>query len=194
MSLLVEPPAHAPWYLYPALWITRRITGKDPLPARLLARFPKGAVGAGVFEALAAHSPRDLDGRVLAAARIVASRTTGCPFCLDMNAASRRDAGLEPAELRALLSEDEATWDALGEREAIAARWARALSSTPVVVPAELEARLRAAFEPREIVVLAHAIAQVAFWSRFNQALGVPAAGFHDDPACPLPAVEPAPR
>lgn len=186
-TLLAPPPERAPWYLRPALWITRRITGKDPLPARLLARFPKGAIGAGVFEALAAHSPRDLDGRVLAAARVVASRTTGCPFCLDMNAASRRDAGLEPAELSALLDDDDARWDALGEREALAARWARALSSTPVVVAPELEERLRVAFTPREIVVLAHAIAQVSFWSRFNQALGVPAAGFHDDPACPLP-------
>lgn len=186
---LVEPPARPPWYLRPALWIARRATGKDPLPARLLAHFPKGAVGAGVFELAAAHAPRDLDGRTLAVARIVASLTTGCPFCLDMNAATWRDAGLRAEELAALFAGDETRWGALGERESLAARWARALSSTPIVVSDELREALRAAFTPRELVVLATTIAQVSYWSRFNQAMDVPAAGFYDDRACPLPGV-----
>jgi alkylhydroperoxidase family enzyme len=45
---------------------------------------------------------------------------------------------------------------------------------------------LKEHFSAREIVVLATTIAQVNFWSRFNQGLGVPAAGFFDETACPV--------
>jgi AhpD family alkylhydroperoxidase len=167
------------------IWIAARITGKDPLPARLLAHFPKGAVGAGALEAAAAGAPGDLDGRSLATARIVASAVAGCPFCVDMNAATWKRAGLSPAELRALVDLEDAAWPALGAREHAAARYAAALSRTPVEIDDELVADLRARFSPRELVVLASTIAQVNYWSRFNQGLGVPAAGFFDESACP---------
>jgi AhpD family alkylhydroperoxidase len=166
------------------LWLAARMTGKDPLPARLLAHFPKGAVGAGVFELTAASAPADLDARSLAVARIVASAVAGCPFCVDMNAATWKNAGLEPAELRALIALDVGAWPALGARESVAARYATALSRTPVEVDEALADALRERFTPREIVVLAATIAQVNYWSRFNQGLGVPAAGFFDEAAC----------
>jgi alkylhydroperoxidase family enzyme len=51
----------------------------------------------------------------------------------------------------------------------------------------ELASALRAAFSEREIVVLALTVGQVNFWSRFNQGLGISAAGFFDERACPLP-------
>ena len=178
MIALVEPPRRAPWYLAPFLWLTRRMTGKDPLPARLLTWFPKGAVGAGLFEITAASAPQDLDGRTLAVARIVASAVAGCPFCLDMNAATYQRAGLSEAELRNAASLDDARWATLGAREAAAARYARALSLTPVELDEPLATEVKAAFSPRELVVLAATIAQVNFWSRFNQGLGVPSAGF----------------
>lgn len=181
-------PTRIPWLLRPMLWLTRRITGKDPIPARLLAWFPKGAVGAGLFELLAAGAPSDLDGRSLAVARIVASAVSGCPFCLDMNAATWKRAGLTPLELEVLFADDEAREAGLGGREAVAARYARALSRTPVLVPPELIAALEAHFTPREVVVLAATIAQVNFWTRFNQGLGVPAAGFFDQSVCAIPA------
>jgi AhpD family alkylhydroperoxidase len=187
-ALLVEPPARAPLLLRPLLWLARRITGKDPLPGRLLAWFPKGALGAGVFEAAAAGAPGDLDGRSLAAARIVASAVAGCPFCLDMNAATWKRAGLTVSELEALVSLRLEVLPAMGPRVEAAARYAEALSRTPVTVPDAVQARLRASFTPREIVVLATTIAQVNFWSRFNQGLGVPSAGFFDESVCRLPA------
>ncbi len=81
------------------LWLVRRVTGKDPLPARLLARFPKGAVGAGIFEATAAHGPGDLDTRLLSIARIVASAIAGCPFCIDMNEATYERSRISSADL-----------------------------------------------------------------------------------------------
>lgn len=182
---LIDPPARIPWLLRPMIWIAAWMTGKDPLPGRLLAHFPKGAVGAGVLEVTAAGAPGDLDGRTLATARIVASAVAGCPFCVDMNAATWKRAGLTPTELRALLDLREGDWHSLGKREHAAARYARALSQTPVEIDDGLAAEIKGRFSEREIVVLAATIAQVNYWSRFNQGLGVPAAGFFDESACP---------
>ncbi len=185
-TALIPGPTHVAWFLRPMLWLTRRITGKDPLPARLLAHFPKGAVGAGLFE-LTAAGPGDLDARCLAVARIVASAVSGCPFCLDMNAATWKRAGLRAEELPVIFGDG--PWDSLGPREAAAACYARALSLTPVRLTDELVQHLRAQFTAREVVVLATTIAQVNYWTRFNQGLGVPAAGFFDESVCPLPTV-----
>ena len=184
---LVPPPVRVPWLLRPALWAARRITGKDPLPGRLLAWFPKAALGAGVLEATSAHGPADLDARLLAIARIVASATAGCPFCLDMNAASHARAGLSRAELDALVSCEPSRWADLATKERLAAEYALRLSSTPVALDAALRDALSASFAPRELVVLASTIAQVNYWSRFNQGLDVPAAGFCEDGVCAVP-------
>lgn len=190
-NLVVAPAKRVPLLLRPALWLAKRMTGKDPLPARLLARFPKGAVAAGLFELGAPHAPRDLDARVLAVARVVASAVGGCPFCIDMNAATWREAGLAAEELEALLNVDRQRWEGLAPRERIAARYAEALSRTPVDLDESLVASLRANFSGKEVVVLAFTIAQVNFWTRFNQGLGIPAAGFFDESACRLPGQRP---
>ncbi len=180
-EMLVPPPKRVPLLLRPALWLARRMTGKEPMPARLLAWWPKGAFGSGLFE-LPAAGPKDLDARCLAVARLVASRTAGCPFCVDMNAAAAARGALTAPELDAVLLGTPGDFAALGHREAAAAEYAHALSRTPVELPEALRARLRAAFTPRELVVLASTIAQVNFWSRFNQGLDIPAAGFSQRP------------
>lgn len=191
---MVQPPASIPVLLRPGLFMARTLTGKDPLPARLLAHFPKGAVGAGVFEACAADGD-DLDGdgdhhdgaRILAVVRIVSSAVGGCPFCIDMNAATWQRTGLSAEGLAGLLRLDDDVIAGLDSRTATAARYAVALTRTPTVVGAELAGALRQHFNERELVVLACTIAQVGFWSRFNQGLGVPAAGFFDESVCALP-------
>ena len=184
----IDPPTSIAWYLRPMLWLTRRITGKDPLPARLLAHVPKVAFGVGVFEVTAPGAPGDLDGRSLAIARIVASAVSGCPFCVDMNAATWSRAGLRADELPLLFSDDDTGYVTLGEREASVAHYARALSLTPIAVPSTLMNALKKHFTDRQLVVLATTIAQVNYWTRFNQGLGVPAAGFFDESVCQLPA------
>lgn len=166
------------------LWLTRRITGKDPAPARLLTWFPRGAVGAGLFE-LSAADARHLDTRVLALARIVASAVAGCPFCLDMNAATWARVGLTRDELQALV--EVRAPETLSARERTALDYAVALSRTPVTLTPSLEAELCRHFSSRELVVLASTIAQVNYWSRFNQGLGVPSAGFLAEEVCRLP-------
>jgi len=188
-TLLVGPPERVPLLLRPALFVAEKIAGKEALPGRLLAHFPKGALGAGIFEAAAAN-PSDMDqpdgARVLAVARIVASAVAGCPFCIDMNAATWKRVGLTPTELRSLLGDPATAVATLDVRSAIAGKYAVVLSTTPVVMDERLRVQLREHFSAREIVVLASTIAQVNFWSRFSQGLGVPAAGFFDESACPV--------
>ncbi len=104
-----------------------------------------------------------------------------------MNAATWRKAGLTVVELQGLLDGKLAA--SLTPREHAAGVYAEALSQTPVVVDAALQATLLAQFSQREIVVLAVTAAQVNFWTRFNQGLGVPAAGFFDESVCKLPSV-----
>jgi alkylhydroperoxidase family enzyme len=104
-----------------------------------------------------------------------------------MNAATWKRAGLLATELPLLFKGDEGGFSSLGTREALAARYSRALSLTPVTLPSELTASLTREFSPREVVVLATTIAQVNYWTRFNQGLGVPAAGFFDESVCALP-------
>ena len=176
MSVLINPPAKSPWYLRPALWLAGRIAGKDPLPARVLSHYPKGAIASGLFEAMAAHGPSDLETRTLKLARVAASVATGCPFCIDMNAANHEGAKVALAEVRALLAGQELPQ--ASAREGAAVRFARALSETPVVVDDDLAGALRSNFTEREIVVLATTIAQVNYWARLNQGLGIPSAGF----------------
>ncbi len=175
------------WYLRLGLWWARRVAGKEPLAGRLLAHAPRAALTAGIFELGAAHGPRDLGRRELAVARLVASAVSGCAFCIDMNAAGYRDAGLTRDELATLIGVDSGEWAALGEREHAAALFAERLSSTPVEVSPELQLILRRRFSDREIVVLAATIAQVNYWARLNNGLGVPSAGFFDERACALP-------
>ncbi len=177
----VDPPRTIPWLLRPALWLAKRMTGKEPLPARLLAHHPKSAIAGGVLELLAAHGPRDLERRTLRLARLAASVTTGCPFCVDMNSAGFAGEGLTRAELDVLLTggdpEDAPT---LSRRERTAVAYARALSRTPVVIESALARAVKESFDARETVVLTTAVAQVNYWARLNQGLGVPAAGFFE--------------
>ena len=52
--------------------------------------------------------------------------------------------------------------------------------------PAEHQALLREEFSERELVILATTAAQVNYWARVIQALGIPPAGFTD--ACRVPS------
>lgn len=175
-ALTVPAPTRIPWYLRPGLWLARRMTGKDPLPARLLAHAPKAAIAGGLLELLSAHAPGDMDARTLKLARLAASVTAGCPFCIDMNANEHAEAGVSLDDLDAAL--DPARWGRFEGREGAAMRFARAMSTTPVEIDAALKQELAALFSPREVIVLATAAAQVNYWARLNQSLGIPAAGF----------------
>ncbi|MGA2136061.1 MAG: hypothetical protein ABSH50_27545 [Bryobacteraceae bacterium] len=73
------------------------------------------------------------------------------------------------------------------EIEKLALRYAVAMTATPVDVPDELFAALRAHFDDRQLVELTAAIAWENFRARFNHAFGCEAEGFSEGAFCPLP-------
>jgi alkylhydroperoxidase family enzyme len=63
-------------------------------------------------------------------------------------------------------------------REKIAMEYAQLISLSPLSFPQSFVETLTANFTEREIVILASTAAQVNYWARLLQALGVPPAGF----------------
>jgi len=111
--------------------------------------------------------------------RLAASFATACPFCADMNAYQHREAGVTDEELEALRARVEPDdLGSLSERERLAVRYARLASQTPLHFPPEVVAALQRSFGERELVVLATTAAQVNYWARLVQSLGIPPAGF----------------
>jgi AhpD family alkylhydroperoxidase len=172
---LIEEPRRMNLLLRLGVTISERVTGRRMLPARLLSWYPRAAIGAGVLESLVAH--REPSPRLLKLVRITASITANCAFCVDMNSYAHDRAGLTDEEL-ASLSGDIAGIASFTEAERLAVEYARRISSTPLVFPAELMANLRDTFSERDLVILATTAAQVNYWARVIQSLGIPPAGF----------------
>jgi len=150
-------------------------------PARLLSWYPKAALGSGVLEALVSH--REPSARLLKLVRVTASITANCAFCVDMNSFEPDGAGVSAVELVAL-GGDVTTVESFTPRERLAIEYARRISASPLVFPAALTQALRENFSERELVILATTAAQVNYWARVIQALGISPAGFTE--ACRL--------
>ncbi len=186
----IPAPQKIPLFLRLGLWIARKITGKDLLPARLLAWYPKAVIGSGVLEGLIAHHDGKLDVRILKLVRMAASFAVACPFCVDMNSAGWEQS-LTRDELAALQGrqslENVASFT---DRERLAVRYSRLISSTPLTFPQDFIQQLTQAFTEREIVILATTAAQVNYWARLIQGLGCPPAGFTEGISLYLPIPE----
>ncbi|MFV0450845.1 MAG: carboxymuconolactone decarboxylase family protein [Propioniciclava sp.] len=182
MALIAEPRRMNP-LLRLGVRVAERVTGRRMDPARLLAWYPRAAVSSGILETFVAHD--EPSARLLKLVRITASVTATCAFCVDMNSAEHDGSGLTDAELTAVLASSPETVDTFSERELIAIEYARRISSTPLQFPASFTDRLTLAFSEREIVILATTAAQVNYWARTIQALGIPPAGFTD--TCSVP-------
>ena len=181
MAAFIAPPKRIPFFLRIGLWITQRVTGKDLLPARLLAWYPKAAVGSGVLEALVAHKDGNLDERILKLVRMQSSFAAACPFCVDMNSFQYEAYQISPEEVQALQGRTQIEQvGTFSEREKLAIQYAKLLSQTPLQFPRPFIEVLKKHFSEREIVILASTAAQVNYWARLVQALGVPPAGFSD--------------
>jgi alkylhydroperoxidase family enzyme len=182
MSAFIATPTRIPLLLKAGIWISERITGKPMLPARLLAWYPKAALGSAMMEGLVAHRDGRLDKRMLRLVRLSASFAAACPFFIDMNSLEYREAGIADTEFLALQNQtDLDTIPTLSTREKLAVGYARLISSTPLRFPPEFMAGITANFTEREVVVLASTAAQVNYWARLIQALGIPPIGFSDE-------------
>jgi alkylhydroperoxidase family enzyme len=179
MEAFIEPPTKIPFYLKIGIWISKKITGRDLLPARILAWYPKAAIGSGALEALVVHKDGKLDERILKIVRIQASFAAACAFCIDMNSFQYEETHITKDELLVLQGrkaiEEISTFS---ERERLAIQYAKLISQTPLQFPRAFIVELKQYFNEREIVILASTAAQVNYWARLIQALGIPPAGF----------------
>lgn len=153
--------------------------GRRLLAHRILAWYPKALVGSGLMEALVAHDEPEVPARLLTLIRLFTSFLVSCPFCIDMNARDYPGKGLSEEELKGLQGliplESIAS---LSPREKAALRYVQCICSTPVSFTQEAIAAMREHFSERGIVIVASTCAQVNFWARLIQSLGVPPAGF----------------
>ena len=81
----ISPPVKIPFLLKLGILISEKVTGRMMLPPRILAWYPKAAIGSGIMEALVAHEDGRMDKRMLKLIRMAASYAVACPFCVDMN-------------------------------------------------------------------------------------------------------------
>jgi alkylhydroperoxidase family enzyme len=181
VNAYIDPPSRTPLALRFGTWIAERKTGKPMLVARILGWYPKAALGAGAMESLVAHNEGRATVRLLTLLRIQVSFMASCPFCIDMNSAEYAVSGISEAEIEVLQQRRDLDGaESLSREEKLALRYARALTATPVRIESGLVRDLSTTFSERELVVLASTIAQVNFWTRLVQGLGIPPAGFSE--------------
>jgi AhpD family alkylhydroperoxidase len=131
-----------------------------------------------------------LGKRTRALAELKAATVVQCEFCIDMGSQISRQWGLSDKELLALASHR--TSALFSDLDKLVLDYAAGMSRTPVEVPDELFARLRAHFDEPQLVELTHLIALENLRGRFNLAFGVGAAGFSEGMACAVPATTPS--
>ncbi|HAX68919.1 MAG TPA: hypothetical protein DCY14_04880 [Anaerolineae bacterium] len=178
MTFIPQPP-RIPFLLKVGILLSERITGKIMLPPRILSWYPKAAIGSGVMEAFVAHEDGRMDKRMLKLIRMTASYTVACPFCVDMNSHEYRKHGITDEEAQSLRGDVENV-SSFSEREKLAIAYTRLISATPLKFHPDMVDKVKAAFTEREFVILASTAAQVNFWARLIQGLGIPPAGFGD--------------
>ncbi|MBI3151328.1 MAG: carboxymuconolactone decarboxylase family protein [Chloroflexi bacterium] len=177
MHAFIPEPKRIPFFLKFGIWFSEKITGKTMLPARILAWYPKAAIGSGIMEALVAHEDGAMNKRILKLIRMTASYAAACPFCIDMNSHEHRQHGITDEEAASLRGDYESV-NTFSEREKLAIAYSRLISQTPLKFHPDLVEKVKTAFTEREFVILASTAAQVNYWARLIQALGIPPAGF----------------
>jgi alkylhydroperoxidase family enzyme len=181
MDAFIPPPSKIPFYIRIGLWFANRTTGKEMLIGKLLAWYPKSAISSGILEALIAHHEPGIDERLLKIVRLQASFAVACPFCIDMNSHESAAHGITHAEIAALRGQTSiAEVKSFSLRERLAIEYTKRISQTPLKFPNDLIEQLTVNFSAREIVILATTAAQVNYWARLIQALGVPPVGYSE--------------
>ena len=189
MNGFINPPRRIPLLLRLGIWFAEKSTGKKMLPARLLSWVPKSAIGSGILESLVVHKDKTISQRLLKLVRMQTSFIVSCPFCIDMNGLDYAGQNISEEEILALRDKKPyAELESLNEREKTALEYVRQVSQTPINFSEQFIRKLKIAFDEREIVVLASTIAQVNYWARLIQALGIPPAGFSE--GCDILGIE----
>ena len=178
----VQPPRRLPLPLRLALRLVERRMGKRLLASRILGWYPRALAGAGVMEALVAHDEPEVPRRLLTLIRMYSSFLVSCPFCIDLNSREFRQRGITDEEVGALQGrrplDGVPTFSA---REKAALHYVECMCRTPLEFSSRAVQEARRQFTPRGFVILVSTCAQVNFWTRLIQGLGVPPAGFSAD-------------
>jgi len=181
MSAFIKPPKKIPLFIKLGVMISKKATGKDLLIPKLLAWYPKVAISSGILESLVAHGKRNLNERILKLVRIQSSLTVSCAFCIDMNSFGYEKSDITKQEMDALIGRvninEVATFSG---KERIVIEYVKCICRTPIQIPKEVSDSLIINFTEKEIVILASTVAQVNYWARLIQGLGVPPEGFSD--------------
>ena len=179
VTAFIEPPKKIPLFLKIGIYISNKVTKKDLLVPKLLAWYPKVAISSAILESMVARGKGDLNKRILKLVRIQASLSASCPFCIDMNSSEYEGDGITKQEINCLtgkLNIDDVLTFTIKER--LAMEYTKLISQTPIKIQKEFMEKIKLNFTEREIVIIASTAAQVNYWARLIQALGVPPAGF----------------
>lgn len=179
IDAFIKPPKKIPLFLRIGIFISRKITKKDLLVPKLLAWYPKVAISSAILETMVAHGKDDLNQRILKLVRIQASLSVSCPFCIDMNSFEYESSDITKQEMYSLTGKldlnDVLTFTI---KEKLAIEYTKFICQTPIKIPKDFIRKIKFNFTEREIVILSSTAAQVNYWARLIQALGVPPAGF----------------
>lgn len=178
----IKEPKRIPALLKLGITFAEKKTGEKMEPARILSWYPKAAIGAGVLESLVAHEEEGLNKRLLQLIRMQVSILINCSFCIDMNGNEFEKNGISLEEVEALQGtrklEEVLSFKA---EEIVVLRYAKELTSTPVIENPKTIEEMNQIFNEKQFVVIATTIAQVNYWARLIKGFGIPAAGFRED-------------
>ncbi len=177
----IKEPRNINLILKWGIHISEKVTGKRMEAARLLAWYPKAAIGAGMLESLVAHKEKGITKRLLKLVRMQVSFSSSCAFCIDMNAAGFDREGISDEEIRALQGlipiEDILSFQ---EKERIALSYAKELTASPIRIEIDTLEAMKNLFTEKQFTILVATIGQVNFWTRTIQGFGIPPAGFSE--------------
>ena len=179
IDAFIKPPKKIPLFLRIGILISRKITKKDLLVPKLLAWYPRVAISSAILETMVAHGKDGLNQRILKLIRIQTSLSVSCPFCIDMNSFKYESIGITKQEMNSLTGRlnlnDVSTFTI---KEKLAIEYTKFICQTPIRIPKEFMEKIKPNFTEREIIIISSTVAQVNYWARLIQALGVPPAGF----------------
>ncbi len=185
----IAPPHKMPHILRALVRLAERRVGGRLEANRILAWYPKALLGSGIMEALVAHDEPEVPRRLLTLVRIYTSFLVSCPWCIDMNSKDFKRKGISDDEIRALRGlVPIGSVSSFTEREKAALAYVECICRTPLSFPEDVIRKMHERFSERGMVIVASTSAQVNFWTRLIQALGVPPAGFSG--TCPVLGLE----
>jgi AhpD family alkylhydroperoxidase len=164
--------------------LTGRETDSMLAPFDAYARAPRLLFGIGMLEDATA-TLRRVPERLKVLAELKAATLTQCEYCIDIGSHIAHRTGIGEAQLLALPQYRDS--DLFDAEEKLVLDYAVGMSSTPVSVPDELFAELRARFDEAQLVELTNIIALENMRGRFNLALDIGSAGFREGMVCAVP-------